>query len=250
MRNVIYSIGVCSNTLGSVKSRWSRGSGRGGASSAARNAFQRAASSPKCWRSGKASWARSSALSSTNSLTERREACAAAFSTRFASGVRRKSSFSDLVAIMISPGAYLARTAGFVMTLSGASSWSTPQPQFAPELPRHRSTLDDARHLAAEPVLDHRPPGHQRKFVGVLDQRELAARELDVLLEDALHRLAIAGGPKRQGPRGCECCAGADDIALFECGEQVATIEDTTVGMADSVALPDQMRAAAIHCLL
>src|SRR6266481_4584503 len=133
------------------------------------------------------------------------------------------------------------------MTLSGAFSWSKAQPQFAPELPRHRSTPDDARHLAAEPVLDHRPPRYQRKFVGVLDQRELAARELDVLLEDALHRLAIAGGPKRQGPRGCECCAGADDIALFECGEQVATIEDTTVGMADSVALPDQMLAAAIH---
>src|SRR5712672_4361693 len=103
------------------------------------------------------------------------------------------------------------------------------------ELPGHRSTLDDAHHLAAEPVLDHRPPRHQRKFVGVLDQRELAARELDGLLEDALHRLAIAGGPQRQGPRGCKCCAGADDIALFECGEQVATIEDTTVGMADSV---------------
>src|SRR6266481_2538279 len=136
------------------------------------------------------------------------------------------------------------------MTLSGAFSWSKAQPQFAPELPRHRSTPDDARHLAAEPVLDHRPPRYQRKFVGALDQRELAARELDVLLEDALHRLAIAGGPKRQGPRGCECCAGADDIALFECGEQVATIEDTTVGMADSVALPDQMLAAAIHGLL
>ena len=123
------------------------------------------------------------------------------------------------------------------MTLSGAFSWSKPQPQFAPELPRHRSTLDDAHHLAAEPVLDHKPPRHQRKFVGVLNQRELAARELDGLLEDALHRLAIAGGPKRQGPRGSECGAGADDIALFECGEQVATIEDTTIGMADSAAI-------------
>jgi hypothetical protein len=37
---------------------------------------------------------------------------------------------------------------------------------------------------------------------------------------------------------------------LFERGEQVATIEDTTIGMADSVALPDQMLAAAIHGLL
>src|SRR5712664_2779519 len=136
------------------------------------------------------------------------------------------------------------------MTLSGAFSWSKPQPQFAPELPRRRSTLDDARHFAAEPVLDHRPPGHQRKFVGVFDQRELAARELDGLLEDALHHLAIAGDPKRQGPRGSECGAGADDIALFERGEQVATIENTTIGMTDSVALLDQMLAAAIHGLL
>src|SRR5258705_4457686 len=136
------------------------------------------------------------------------------------------------------------------MTLSGAFSWSKPQPQFAPELPRHRSTLDDAHHLAAEPGLHHRPPRHQRKFVGVLDQRELAARERDGLLEDALAHLAIAGGPKRQRPRGSECGAGADDIALFERGEQVATIEDTTIGMADSVALLDQMLAATIHGLL
>src|SRR6266851_1696623 len=133
------------------------------------------------------------------------------------------------------------------MTLSGALSGSKPQVHLPSELPGNRSTLDDAHHLAAEPVLDHRPPRHQRKFVGVLDQRELAARELDGLLEDALHRLAIAGGPKRQGPRGCKCGAGADDIALFERGEQVATIEDTTIGMADSVALLDQMLAAAIH---
>src|SRR5216684_3749951 len=136
------------------------------------------------------------------------------------------------------------------MTLSGAFSGSKPQPQFAPELPRHRSTLDDAHHLAAEPVLDHRPPGHQRKFVGVLDQREFAARELDGLFEDALHCLAIAGGPKRQRPRGSECGARADDIALFECGEQVAAVEDAAIGMPDGVALPDQMLAAAIYGLL
>src|SRR5713101_9115560 len=135
------------------------------------------------------------------------------------------------------------------MTLSGAHELKSQVP-VSSELPRHRSTLDDAHHLAAEPVLDHRPPGHQRKFVGVLDQREFAARELDGLLEDALHRLAIAGGPKRQGPRGSECGAGAHDIAVFERCEQVATIEDTTIGMADSVALLDQMLAAAIHGLL
>src|SRR5450755_698618 len=136
------------------------------------------------------------------------------------------------------------------MTLSGAFSWSKPQPQFAPELPRHRSTPDDSHHLLAQPVLDHGPPGHQCEFVGVLDQRELAARELDGLLEEALHGLTIASGAKRQRPRGCESGAGADDVALFERGEQVATIEDTTIGMADSVALLDQMLAAAIHGLL
>src|SRR6266581_3660138 len=117
-------------------------------------------------------------------------------------------------------------------------------------MPRHRSTLDDAHHLTAEPVLDPGPPGHQRKFVGVLDQREFAARELDGLFEDALHCLAIAGGPKRQRPRGSECGARADDIALFECGEQVAAVENSAIGMTDSVALPDQMLAATIHGLL
>src|SRR5712664_667574 len=127
---------------------------------------------------------------------------------------------------------------------------SKPQIPLPSELPGHRSTLDDAHHLTAEPVLDHRPPGHQRKFVGVLDQRELAARELDGLFEDALHCLAIAGAPKRQGPRGSECCAGADDIALFECGEQVAAVENSAIGMTGDVALPDQTLAATIHGLL
>src|SRR5467141_759443 len=108
---------------------------------------------------------------------------------------------------------------------------SKPQIPLPSELPGHRSTLDDAHHLTAEPVLDHRPPGHQCEFVGVLDQRELAARELDGLFEDALYRLAIAGGPKRQGSRGCKCGAGAYDIALFERGEQVAPIEDAAIGM-------------------
>src|SRR5258707_15839220 len=129
------------------------------------------------------------------------------------------------------------------MTLSGAFSWSKPQVHLPSELPRHRSTLDDAHHLAAEPVLDHGPPRHQRKFAGVLHQRELAARELDGLLEDALHRLAIAGGPKRQGPRGSECGAGAYDIALFECGEQVAAGEDVGIGMNGGGALARAERA-------
>src|SRR6266480_5809644 len=123
------------------------------------------------------------------------------------------------------------------------------QAPISSELPGYRSALDDAHHLAAEPVLDHWPPGHQSKFVDVLDQRELAARELDGLLEDALHRLAIAGDPKRQGPRGSKCCADADDIASFECGEQVAAIENPAVAATDSVALPDQMLAATIHGL-
>src|SRR5258707_14880459 len=111
------------------------------------------------------------------------------------------------------------------------------QAPVSPELPGHRSTLDDAHHLAAEPILDHGPPRHQRKFVGVLDQRELAAQELDGLLEDALHRLAIAGSPKRQGPRSSECCAGADDIALFEWGEQVAAAEETARGRTGGAPL-------------
>jgi len=41
------------------------------------------------------------------------------------------------------------------MTLSGAFSGSKPQIPLPPELPRNRSTLDDAHHLAAKPILDH-----------------------------------------------------------------------------------------------
>src|ERR1700716_4080957 len=108
---------------------------------------------------------------------------------------------------------------------------SKPQIPLPSELPGH----------------DHGPPGHQREFVGVLDQRELTTRELDGLCEGTLHGLTIAGGAKRQAPRGSECGAGAYDIALFERGEQVATIEDTTIGVTDSVALPDQVLATAIH---
>ena len=58
------------------------------------NAFHCVAFKPKERRSASASLARASALSSTNSLTERREAAAAAFKTSLASRVSRKSSFS------------------------------------------------------------------------------------------------------------------------------------------------------------
>src|SRR5579859_98572 len=89
-----------SKTLGSRRSAARRGSGRGGASSAAWNAAHWTASSPKRRRSGKVSSARAIALSSTNSLTDRALADAAACSTCFAAGVRRKSSFSVRGAVL------------------------------------------------------------------------------------------------------------------------------------------------------
>src|SRR5437763_836757 len=83
-----------SKNPGSFRRRSRRGSGRGGASSAARNFFHCAAFSPNLRRSARASSARAKALSSTNSLTERFEAAAAACNAVLASGVSRKSSFS------------------------------------------------------------------------------------------------------------------------------------------------------------
>ena len=60
-----------SKTLGFSRSFVRRGFGRAGASSAAWNAAQRSTSRPKRFRSGNVSSARASALSRTNSLTER-----------------------------------------------------------------------------------------------------------------------------------------------------------------------------------
>src|SRR5208283_3312382 len=79
---------------GSFIRRSKRGRGRGGASSAAKNAFHCAAFSPKVRRSARASSARASALSRTNSLTERLEAAAAALNAVLALRVNRRSSFS------------------------------------------------------------------------------------------------------------------------------------------------------------
>src|SRR5271157_540107 len=83
-----------SKNPGSFKRRSKRGRGRGGASSAARNAFHCVAFSPKVRRSARASSARASALSKTNSLTDRLEAAAAALNAVFALRVSRRSSFS------------------------------------------------------------------------------------------------------------------------------------------------------------
>src|SRR5208282_4228727 len=83
-----------SKNPGSFKRRSKRGRGRGGASSAAMNAFHCAEFSPKVRRSARASSARASALSRTNSLTERLEAAAAARKAVLALRVNRRSSFS------------------------------------------------------------------------------------------------------------------------------------------------------------
>lgn len=93
--------GPASKNPGSFRSRSRTGRGRGGASSAARKAFHCAALRPKVRRSASASSARASALSKTNSLTERWEAAAAACSARLASRVRRRSSFSLRVVVRV-----------------------------------------------------------------------------------------------------------------------------------------------------
>ena len=76
-----------SKTLRFCRSLFKRGFGRAGASSAAWNAAHRSASRPKRWRSGNVSSAQASALSSTNSLTERCAAVAVDCRTRFAERV-------------------------------------------------------------------------------------------------------------------------------------------------------------------
>lgn len=43
-------------------------------------------------------------------------------------------------------------------------------------MPRHRSTLNDAADLAAELVVDDRPPRDKGELMALLDHGELAAR--------------------------------------------------------------------------
>ena len=69
-------IGHFSNTLGSSNRRRRRGRSRGGASSAAWNASHCSSLSTMRWRIASVSSARASALSTTNSLTERLAAAA------------------------------------------------------------------------------------------------------------------------------------------------------------------------------
>ncbi|AGA29637.1 nucleoside-diphosphate-sugar epimerase [Singulisphaera acidiphila DSM 18658] len=93
-QRIAHGLDPPSNGPGSWNNRESRGNSRGGASRAVRNACQRSASSPNRVRLASVSPARSNALSSTNSLTERWATCAAAWSVSFASGESRKSSFA------------------------------------------------------------------------------------------------------------------------------------------------------------
>ena len=83
-----------SRTLGSLRSRASRGLGFGDASSAAINAVQCFASSRNTCRSDRTLSARANALSSTNSLRVLWLTSAALCKARFAFGVSRRSSFA------------------------------------------------------------------------------------------------------------------------------------------------------------
>ena len=53
---------------------------------------------------------------------------------------------------------------------------SNPEPSCSPHLPRYRSTLHDARNLAAELAVDHWPPWDKSELVALFDNGELAAR--------------------------------------------------------------------------
>jgi len=93
-----HRFGAASKQPGSFNRRFKRGSGRGGASRAARNAFHCVALRPKRRRSASASSALARALSSTNSLSERRNAAAAVCKATLSSGLSRRSSLSLRVA--------------------------------------------------------------------------------------------------------------------------------------------------------
>ena len=53
---------------------------------------------------------------------------------------------------------------------------SNPEPSCSPHLPRYRSTLHDARNLAAELAVDHWPPWDKSELVALFDNGKLAAR--------------------------------------------------------------------------
>ena len=80
---------------------------------------------------------------------------------------------------------------------------------------------------------------YRRNLLATLEQRDVIRAGTALAASRSL--------PFRATGDGSECCTGADDIALFECGEQVAAVEDAAIGMTGDVALPDQMLAAAIH---
>ena len=163
-----------SKKVGSLSKRFSRGSGRGGASRAARNAFHCSALSPKNRRSARVSPALASALSRTNSLTERCETEAAAFSVSFASRVRRRSSFSVRV-LRDGIKRFVFRLRGLPDNVKTAQyRRNTPSSVRLRRLPSHglrrgadgvqRSALDSPLRLLrpSSPVPEPRSPGGQR----------------------------------------------------------------------------------------
>ncbi|PXW57291.1 hypothetical protein C7450_107332 [Chelatococcus asaccharovorans] len=60
---------------------------------------------------------------------------------------------------------------------------------------------------------------------------------------------AISRGSERQRFLGCQLLTRAGNLAFLKRGDQVAPIDDASVGLADSVAVVDQRLASARHRL-
>ena len=68
-----------------------------------------------------------------------------------------------------------------------------PEPLLPRHVERHRPAAHPAGDALAKPPFQHRPPGNEGELPPSLDDRDLAAREPERPLVDALDALAVAG---------------------------------------------------------
>ena len=118
---------------------------------------------------------------------------------------------------------------------------SKTDPSVSTDLPGNPAVGDESDDLTAKVALDHRPPGDEGEFLGVLDQGVAAGGELHRLAVGAADRLAGRRHPERHGARRRQFAAGAREFAAFQRREKVPAIAHAPVRVPARIAVGEVM---------
>src|SRR5881397_66143 len=111
----------------------------------------------------------------------------------------------------------------------------------APELPGDVAAAHHAHHLAANPLLEHRPPRHQTEAEPVVDHGKAPAGELGRADKLAADRLPFLDRLEGQAAFGGELPADTLDLLTRQCPDEVGFDMHLALGRPTGVPLPDQL---------